>query len=349
MKLSQTSTGTGINAVEPSTSSSEHYSGNGNGQGFQTHLLLEVSYCILFDRNHHKLFHTAITFSPPMHILIHTHPLQPILSYSHSYLHLTEIHFFPFQGQQGYQSSPKSKLSPRYGDHHSLSGSHNRSFDHRPNGTESSQSHIRPTIDTMMMQQQQQRNALNGNGNGNNSNLNSPGNTVQSSLSPDTHYSQPRGRGRPVSRGRDGRLYSRDSSTGGHGGAFSETGTTTSNTTRPHRSYSAPRSRYLRSSSKENFGYNKGLTPRNVAYDERWRARSKSPPHRHFSPSLLAKSANERILSTSRENETFETRLNRSISNYYIRQVLNPTLTLTPNYYISHSQNLDYITYQPES
>ena len=239
--------------------------------------------------------------------------------------------FFPFQGQQGYQSSPKSKLSPRYGDNHSLPGSHNRSLDHRTSGIESSQSHIRPTIDTMMMQQQQQRNALNGNGNGNNSNnsnLNSPGNTVQSSLSPDTHYSQPRGRGRSVSRGRDGRLYSRDSSTGGHGGAFSETGTTTSNTTR-HRSYSAPRSRYLRSSSKENFGYNKGLTPRNVAYDERWRARSNSPPHRHFSPSLLAKSANERILSTSRENETFETRLNRSISNYYIRQVLNPNTTLT--------------------
>ena len=147
---------------------------------------------------------------------------------------------------------------------------------------------------------------------------------MQSSLSPDTHYSQQRGRGRQresLSRGRDGRLYSRDSATGG-GGAFSETGTTTSNNSRP-RSYSAPRSRYLRSSSKENFGYNKGLTPRNVAYDERWRARSNSPTRRHFSPSLLAKAAHERILSTSRENETFETRLSRSISNYYIRQAFS--------------------------
>ena len=215
----------------------------------------------------------------------------------------------------GYQSSPKGKLSPRYGDHpltqQHLQGHQNRHFDHRATGVESSQTHSRPTIDTMMMQQ---RNALNGNGN--NSNLNSPGNTVQSSLSPDTHYSQQRSRGRHMDGASRGRQHSRDSTTigGGGGGAFSETGTTTSNNPR-HRSYSAPRSRYLRSSSKENFGYNKGLTPRNVAYDERWRARSNSPARRHFSPTLLAKSANERILSTSRENETFETRLSRSISN----------------------------------
>lgn len=75
--------------------------------------------------------------------------------------------------------------------------------------------------------------------------------------------------------------------------------------------------RYWRSASKERNG------PRSFTYDDRWRGRSNTPPPRPFTPTLLAKTSNDRILATTRASETFDERMDRSVNNYYIRQAFS--------------------------